>query len=435
MALVWPVVSSAPLDDPRPITTPAEGVSAGVDGVVQHLHDAVVGRLAPFDPAHRTVPADHRQLQFGVAQPQKDLPRAAELAELGEDEPDRLLHALVGIALDPIVLAPDEARRQGEAQRATAGLAVPGGQATLAKKAELVFRHRALQAEQQPVVHQARVVDAVRIDDQGAGQRAEIDEMLPVASVARQSRRLDAIDRADGARAEFGDQSLEAGSRGEAGARAAEIVVDDRDGGEAGGARGLGQGVLTLSALEVAQYLRHRRLADVDDGGARQMISADLRAHHRPPRCWSRSSPRWRSAEARRAPRAAPASAAPSATGSDRLRASGAVAPARADDVAARAVSRDGGHPEDDPVGAVTDISSSTAATVANASRVTLGGPRSIAAQAAASIIQRGSSRNRPGRSSTRTMSKRPRRAPSRSRSRCPNSGCHRYATVARTGS
>lgn len=63
----------------------------------------------------------------------------------------------------------------------------------------------------------------------------------------------------------------------------------------------------------------------------------------------------------------------------------------------ARAVSWDNAHPKDDPVGARADILSSTAATFDSASRVTRGGPRSIAAQTATSVIQRGSSRNRPG--------------------------------------
>src|SRR5262245_6004436 len=112
--------------------------------------------------------------------PQEDLPRAAEFLELGEGELDGTLNPLVRIQLDAPVLAPDQARRQREAERAAACLAVPGGQATLSEKAELLLGHCPLQAEQQPVVHQARVVDAVRIDDQGAGQRAEIDQMMPV---------------------------------------------------------------------------------------------------------------------------------------------------------------------------------------------------------------------------------------------------------------
>jgi hypothetical protein len=107
----------------------------------------VVSRLAPLDPAHRAVAPDDRQLQGGIAQPKKYLPCTPEFAELGEDEPDRVLDPFVGIELDAIALAPNEARRQREPQRATAGLAVTGGQTTLAKKAEFVLRHRALQAE------------------------------------------------------------------------------------------------------------------------------------------------------------------------------------------------------------------------------------------------------------------------------------------------
>jgi hypothetical protein len=113
-------------------------------------------------------------------------PGAAELAELGKHEPDGLLNPLVRIEFNPPVLGPDEARRQREAERAPAGLAVSCGEAALAEKVELVFGHRALQAEQQPVVHQTRVVDPVRIDHQRAGQRTEIDQMMPVAPVARQ---------------------------------------------------------------------------------------------------------------------------------------------------------------------------------------------------------------------------------------------------------
>ena len=68
--------------------------------VVQQLHDAVVGRLAPLDPADGAVAPDDGQLQGGVAGPQEDLPRAAELPELGEHEPDGTLDPLVRIELD-----------------------------------------------------------------------------------------------------------------------------------------------------------------------------------------------------------------------------------------------------------------------------------------------------------------------------------------------
>ena len=425
----------AAVDDARPFALAAEGVGAGVERVVQDLHHAVVGGCPPLDPTNDAVAPDHGQLKGGVADPKEDLPGTAELLELGKDEPDHLLNPLVRIELDPVVLAPDQTRRQREAERATVGLGVTCSKAPLAQKAELVLGHRSLQAEQQPVIHQARVVDPIRIDDQGAGQRAEIDQMMPVTPVARQPRRFDAEHRADGTGAEFGDQALEARARHEAGARAAKVVVDHGHGREAGGARGIGEGVLTLLAFEVAEDLRHRRLPDVDDGAARQMVSCDLSAHRRAARClWSASACLWPPAAVRRAPRGALPRAAPSAAGSGPARRSGSAGTAMVGDVGTPATSSDAGYPEDDPVRRRAGTFWRTETSFSRASSATRGGPISIPAQASGSHIQRGSSRRRPGRSSTRTMSKRPRRAPSRTRSRRPNSGCQRYSTVAKTG-
>jgi hypothetical protein len=101
----------AAIDDTRPCAATAEGVGASVERVAQHLHDAVVGRPAPLDPADDTVAPDHGQRQGGVAKPQEDLPRAAELPKLAEHEPDRFLDPFVGIELDPRVLAPDQPGR------------------------------------------------------------------------------------------------------------------------------------------------------------------------------------------------------------------------------------------------------------------------------------------------------------------------------------
>ena len=45
--------------------------------------------------------------------------------------------------------------------------------------------------EQQPIVRMARIVDAVLVDDQRADQAAELEQRVPVATVARQPRCLD----------------------------------------------------------------------------------------------------------------------------------------------------------------------------------------------------------------------------------------------------
>ena len=178
---------------------------------MQHLHDAVVGRLAPLDPADGAVAPDDGQLRAASRSHRKTcraLPSSRNFANTSRMA--SRTRSSGSRSMRPS--SPQtRARRQREPERAAAGLAVPGGEAALPEEAELVLGHRPFQAEQQPVVHQARVVDAVRIDDQGAGQRAEVDQMVPVAPVARQPRGLEAEHRADGAGAELGDQTLEAG--------------------------------------------------------------------------------------------------------------------------------------------------------------------------------------------------------------------------------
>ena len=100
----------------------------------------------------------------------KDLPRAAQLAELGEDQPNRSRHVFVGIDLDLAHFAPAKAGRKHEAELAALRLGIASGNAALAHQAQLIFRHRPLQPEQQAIVDEPRIIGAVRIDDQRAGK-------------------------------------------------------------------------------------------------------------------------------------------------------------------------------------------------------------------------------------------------------------------------
>ena len=102
----------------------------------------------------------------------------------------------VRIDLDLAGFAPAKAWRQHEAIFSAARLGVAGGDAALSQQAQLVFRHRALQPEQQAIVDESRIIGAVGIDHQRAGKRAQIDQVMPVAPVARQTRSFDAVNRA-----------------------------------------------------------------------------------------------------------------------------------------------------------------------------------------------------------------------------------------------
>jgi hypothetical protein len=64
---------------------------------------------------------------------------------------------------------------------------------------------RSIQSKQQSIVDNGRIVDAIRIHDNSAHHAAEFDEMMPITTVARESRCLDAENGADLTGAHFAD--------------------------------------------------------------------------------------------------------------------------------------------------------------------------------------------------------------------------------------
>ena len=143
---------------------------------------------------------------------------------------------------------------------------------------QLGLAHRALEPEQQAVVEAGRIVDAVLVEDEGRGQRAQLDQPMPIGRVARQAGDLEAHDDAGLAERDFADEFLEAVARGGAGSGLAEVAVDDVDalGRPACGDRAITQRILALRALAVLGDLAQRRLADIEIGVALEMIGGDF---------------------------------------------------------------------------------------------------------------------------------------------------------------
>jgi hypothetical protein len=75
---------------------------------------------------------------------------------------------------------------------------------------QLRLAHRALQAEQQPVVEVSRIVNAVLVQDQRLSERRQLEQAVPVGVVARQARDLEPEDDPGMAECNLADQVLEA---------------------------------------------------------------------------------------------------------------------------------------------------------------------------------------------------------------------------------
>src|SRR5262245_61632451 len=120
-----------------------------------------------------------------------------------------------------------------------------------------------------------RIVDSVLVDDDGPDQSTELDQRMPVSAVTGEPGGFDREYGSDTSLADRREQTLEARPVNAA-ARAAEIIIDDLDDGPAELLGAIGEPILASPALLVVHELIGRRLTDVDEGGACEMVSRDL---------------------------------------------------------------------------------------------------------------------------------------------------------------
>ena len=170
------------------------------------------GDVARVDPADRAAVAGlQRKRQALAAEPEPDAACRAEFGEARKDGADGGADRLIRMEADlAVLLAPDEADRQAAPQFAARGLVADAAVQARAQDMQLGLAHRALETEQQPVVEQRGMIDAVGIADQRVGQAAEIEQAVPIGVVAGQAGDLEAEHDADMAEGDFGGEPGEA---------------------------------------------------------------------------------------------------------------------------------------------------------------------------------------------------------------------------------
>jgi hypothetical protein len=192
--------------------------------------------------------------------------------------PERILDPGIGVEHDMPGAVVDQAGRQAHPQLAAAG----GRQLPAAQPGpdEMQFGlgHGAFEAEQQPVVELAGIVEAVLVADQRRGQRADLQQPVPVGVVAGQPGHLQAEYDPGPAHADLGDQVLEAFPVGGTGTGVPLVGVDGDDlgGGPAQRGGALAQRVLAGGGLGVVEDLFERGLAHIQVGVAGQVAGGHL---------------------------------------------------------------------------------------------------------------------------------------------------------------
>src|SRR5207249_5608574 len=91
-----------------------------------------------------------------------------------EEEADGLLDLLVGVEDHAVVRVVAEADGQRRLELAAARLVEDAAPQPRPEDMQLRLTHRALEAEQEPVVEVRRIVDAILVEDEGVRERADL---------------------------------------------------------------------------------------------------------------------------------------------------------------------------------------------------------------------------------------------------------------------
>ena len=288
----------------------AIGVNTSVGRVAQHVrHPGAAGTAPGQLPALGPFPLPDSQLDAVIREkPQHGAHRAQPL-EQAEDQAYHGAHLLIRIQHHFTGQTAHQPGRQRHRQLAAAGLGDPPGPHPLLDQMQLSLADGALQAQQQPVVVLGRVINAVQVAQQRPGQRAQLQQLMPLPARPGQPGHLDAQHDPHMIQPYLGDQPREARTRVGAGGRMPQVLIDhqhprrrppQRD-------RALGQPVLQPRGLGVIGHLSRGGLADIDRRQAVTMPGLDLALRPlpgQPRRDAHRAHPRSRPS---RAPSARPA--------------------------------------------------------------------------------------------------------------------------------
>ena len=243
------------------------------------MHRRVGGR----GPGQLPVP-QRRQLQAVLAQPQPHLPGRPGRGEPVEHRGDRAADRLIGVQQDlPGCLAPHQPGRQRDPQLAAGSLVPQPAEHPGAQHLQLRLGHGPLEAQDEPVIEHAGMIDAGLVGDQGIGDPAQVQEPVPLGRGPGQPGDLQGQDDADLPERDLLGQLGEPGPGRQPRPAHAQVGVDDADRAARPAQRGgpADQVVLAQGRFAVTFDLDQGGLAAVDGRRAAQMRRRYLGITHR----------------------------------------------------------------------------------------------------------------------------------------------------------
>jgi len=235
--------------------------------------DRSVCRRDPTDRVFHVPP--HRKEKALGAEAKPNLANRSQLLEFRKDRVDGADHSFIGRETNfAVAFSPHEAHGQATTQFAAGRFVANPSLQSRAQDMKFCLRHDALQAENQAIVEERRMIDAVAISHQSIGNAAQIEQAIPVGIVACQARDFQSEHDSRAAHSNFCSQVREAGALDPSRTRPAQIFIDDDHlfSGPAQLADFFHQVILASRGLAVVFDLRGAGLTDVDIGAALDMI-------------------------------------------------------------------------------------------------------------------------------------------------------------------
>src|SRR5436309_8264958 len=165
------------------------GLAVGIRASIHRIgQDVVNGGVSGSDPANLSLrPILQREGQSFGAEPKPDPARRAELGEALEDRVNRSGHGGIGMEENFAVgFTPDKTNGQAAAQLTASRLVADATFQPGADDVQLCFAHGALEAEEQTIIEQRRMINTIVVTDERIGEAAELQQTIPVGVVPGQ---------------------------------------------------------------------------------------------------------------------------------------------------------------------------------------------------------------------------------------------------------
>ena len=243
--------------------------------------DAGICRDDPSDLSGRA--RLRREGQALTAEPKPDLTHRSEFGETIKYGANRASNRFIGMkAYFAIGIAPDKAHWESTLEFTALRFVSNAAIESCTKNVEFRFAHGALQAKNQSIVEQRRMVHPITVTDQCVGNDAQVQQAIPIGVIARQPGNLQPEDDPDPAESDFGGHAGKSGAIDNARAGYAEVLVNDKYllFGPTEVTRPLNQCVLTCCGFPMMFDLRRCRLANVDERRTLRMNRFDFVIDH-----------------------------------------------------------------------------------------------------------------------------------------------------------